>query len=64
MFRPNQCERKLYSLIGNRVGSYNSGTVDGLQNERLDVSGLSEGLYLLRINAELDRITQKIRIVK
>jgi len=55
---------EIYSLIGNRVGSYNFGTVDGLYNERLDVSGLSEGLYLLRINAGKDSITQKIRVVK
>lgn len=54
----------IYNLLGAKVMEMNLGRqLANGYNQTIDISGLTDGLYLLRINAGSTQITEKIKVV-
>jgi hypothetical protein len=55
---------RLYDVLGRQVRTVVSGTQEGRQERTLDVSGLSSGVYFLRLTASGQTRTQKVTVVR
>jgi exosome complex RNA-binding protein Rrp42 (RNase PH superfamily) len=55
----------IYNIIGSLVKNENLGRLtNGIQNKSIDVTDLSEGVYLMKVTANNSQITQKVLINK
>jgi hypothetical protein len=55
----------IYNMIGSMVKNENFGRLsNGVQNKSIDVTDLSEGVYLMKVTANTSQITQKVLINK
>jgi len=55
---------ELYDMLGKKVKHVELGYGRVINNSRIDVGNLSEGLYMLRINAGETSVTRKIKIIR
>jgi hypothetical protein len=55
---------RLYDVLGRQVRTVVSGTQEGRQERTLDVSGLSSGVYVLRLRSDEQVRTQKLTVVR
>ena len=55
---------RLYDVLGRRVKTLVDGQQDGRQQAQFDVSGLSSGVYFLRLRAEGTRRTERLTVVQ
>jgi len=54
----------LYDVLGREVRTVATGSMEGRQTRRLDVSDLSSGVYLLRLSADGTTRTRRLTVVK
>ncbi|PKP47873.1 MAG: hypothetical protein CVT92_16600 [Bacteroidetes bacterium HGW-Bacteroidetes-1] len=55
----------IYNIMGSLVKNENFGRLsNGMQNKSIDVTDLSEGVYLMKVTANKSQITQKVLINK
>jgi hypothetical protein len=55
---------RLYDVLGRQVRSVEAQAKSGRHRETLDVSGLSSGTYVLRVQAGSQKATRKLTVVK
>jgi hypothetical protein len=55
---------EIYNIIGKQIMGVNLGNANGMINERIDISSLPQGIYMVNINAGNELITRKISVVK
>ena len=54
----------LYDVLGRRVATLADGTVSGAQSATLQTAGLATGVYVLRLTAGADVLTQTVTVVR
>lgn len=54
----------LYDVLGRRVATLADGTVSGAQSATLQTAGLAAGVYVLRLTAGADVLTQTVTVVR
>jgi uncharacterized repeat protein (TIGR01451 family) len=55
---------RLYDTLGRQVRTLTEGNAEGRQEMQVDLSGLSSGTYLLRLDAEGQTETQQVTVVR
>jgi len=55
---------QLYDVLGRRVQTIVDGELEGRQETQVDVSGLSSGVYFLRLQASEKMKTQRMTVVR
>jgi hypothetical protein len=55
---------RLYDVLGRQVETLVNGTQDSRQETQLDASGLSSGVYFLRLETEGRVQTQRVTVVQ
>ena len=64
MQRSDNVVVEIFNITGARVMSMELGSRNGTINERIDVSGLTQGVYIMNVRSSSDVISRKINIVK
>lgn len=55
---------ELYDMLGKKVQFINYGFVSSISDQKMNVSQLKEGLYMLRVNAGETNITRKVKVIR
>jgi hypothetical protein len=51
---------RLYDVLGRRVATVAAGSREGRQEKQLDVSGLSSGVYFLRLKTQSETRLERL----